>query len=609
MDHLMPEERLFREKQALIQGEEALVLYYSMDDGMMAVRLRDKGVGLMTWVSRDMAMDRLGIVKMGPEEGRVAREWALLEMIREEDMKFTIKRGLVQQLMDLEREIVEGKRSSLFQSMGSMGIEPVCFARSHHGLGEVIKGVNTVNWECLVWLPGIEGVKVMEGRKRTVQAAARTAMLDALYYKMVKMDRSEVEDWIDTVRGELGKWRKESGVDKGKEVVWYNVDGVPEYIALKSDVGGKGIEGTGWFLFDEMGKRTKSVAGKEKDKEMWESKLKGMSDIMIFVNGGRTSEIGDELWVISEESWVDLWKVVTDRFRELFNVAPWMAVDSEGGGATLQLSVWSSMGVASFVFVRGFMPASIRSLIWNVCPTILGNKSELCRYLGSTGGCVQIDPMVIFRDVPGVGTEYGLKVLAKVMLGCDVSRIKELAGLHASSKFETMTLTELRFGNTRVSNWTSNKLTAEQAWYATLDTEILIRTTMVGVWLECVLRTFKQLPKSMNMETILEWWDWAKDFYVDSATLQQAKSTAQGKTKNPGSKVLDGTNHFFTHHRGQRFSRMCDPEELVGWNEMIEKGEIYRRNVLVDRNGCRRSDTWWWLDRKRRAEIQRRLRH
>jgi hypothetical protein len=54
---------------------------------------------------------------------------------------------------------------------------------------------------------------------------------------------------------------------------------------------------------------------------------------------------------------------------------------------------------------------------------------------------------------------------------------------------------------------------------------------------------------------------------------------------------------------------MCDPEELVGWNEMIEKGEIYRRNVLVDRIGCRRSDTCWWLDRKRRAEIQRRLRH
>jgi hypothetical protein len=68
-----------REKQALIQGENAI----SMEDWMMSVRLRDKSVGLMTWVSRDMAMDRLGIVKMGPKEGRVARKWALLAISTE----------------------------------------------------------------------------------------------------------------------------------------------------------------------------------------------------------------------------------------------------------------------------------------------------------------------------------------------------------------------------------------------------------------------------------------------------------------------------------------------------------------------------------------------
>ena len=64
----------------------------------------------------------------------------------------------------------------------------------------------------------------------------------------------------------------------------------------------------------------------------------------------------------------------------------------------------------------------------------------------------QLDPLLLLRDVPGVGIERGLTILAKVFLGIDVSRIKELAGLQSTNQFKQMTDTELEFGKTRVSD-------------------------------------------------------------------------------------------------------------------------------------------------------------
>ena len=65
----------------------------------------------------------------------------------------------------------------------------------------------------------------------------------------------------------------------------------------------------------------------------------------------------------------------------------------------------------------------------------------------------------------GVGTERGLKVLAKVFFGVNVARIKELAGIHRKNMFDKMSDLELEYGKTRVSDWVSMRISAEQAFY------------------------------------------------------------------------------------------------------------------------------------------------
>ena len=108
----------------------------------------------------------------------------------------------------------------------------------------------------------------------------------------------------------------------------------------------------------------------------------------------------------------------------------------EGGGTTLQLSMFSSRGITSFILTGGFLPVEVRELVWDKCPVVLGSKGELARYIGGVPGCVQLDPLVILRDLPGMGTEGGLKGVAKKVLGIDIDRIKDLAGLHSAQEVQ-----------------------------------------------------------------------------------------------------------------------------------------------------------------------------
>ena len=81
----------------------------------------------------------------------------------------------------------------------------------------------------------------------------------------------------------------------------------------------------------------------------------------------------------------------------------------------------------------GFLPDSVRDLRRNTVPVV-------------------------------IGTERGLKVLTRVILGVDVDRIKNLAALHSSNKFEKMTDQELEHGKVRVSDWTKSEISVGQAF-------------------------------------------------------------------------------------------------------------------------------------------------
>ena len=189
--------------------------------------------------------------------------------------------------------------------------------------------------------------------------------------------------------------------------------------------------------------------------------------------------------------------------EECWRRGAWVAVDSEGGGSTLQMSMFSSRGLASFIFTGGFLTDEVHELIWDVVPVVFGNKSELGRYLGGTGGCSQMDPLLILRDIPGMGTEVFLKGVARAVLGVDIDRIKNLASLHMKNSFTQMTDKELLFGKVRVSDWAKENISSDQAFYGCLDTEVTLRAIRIAMWLELGMRSYESCLGEVDFDKFL----------------------------------------------------------------------------------------------------------
>ena len=54
-----------------------------------------------------------------------------------------------------------------------------------------------------------------------------------------------------------------------------------------------------------------------------------------------------------------------------------------------------------------------------------------------------MDPLVIKRDVPGMGTSYGIADLAEVCLGLNLHRLKKIGAMCMKRQFADLSLNEL----------------------------------------------------------------------------------------------------------------------------------------------------------------------
>ena len=141
------------------------------------------------------------------------------------------------------------------------------------------------------------------------------------------------------------------------------------------------------------------------------------------------------------------------------------------------------MGIASFCFVGGFWLQELTSLWLSVKPVIIGTKEDMAGYVGSSCGSVELDPALILRDMPGIGT--GLADMCEFVLGgISIGRIKNLSSLFGKKKFGSMTLKELRYGFVRVSDWYRQNLSVRQALYAVYDSEVLVRSFCKAIMLK-----------------------------------------------------------------------------------------------------------------------------
>ena len=116
-----------------------------------------------------------------------------------------------------------------------------------------------------------------------------------------------------------------------------------------------------------------------------------------------------EVCVLTRHTWALMEGLPVDRMRECLRLCNWVAVDVEGGGTTLQMSMFSSRGITSFILTGGFLPVEVRELVWDDCPVVLGSKAELARYIRvrAAGPIVGLEGPA--RDGHGGGIEGGVK--------------------------------------------------------------------------------------------------------------------------------------------------------------------------------------------------------
>jgi hypothetical protein len=597
-------ETKFRKEQMEVEGERVIRDYYEKGKGEMALALRRGGAGIREWEELARARDHLDIQELGMELERKEREDGMFRKVKHEDELYCERQRLVDLLFGMERNFSMMARSSLFMALNLAGLYPMTYARQHLQQGGKRGKEVVMSSEVLVWLPGVEGSKMVVGRMKHGQSEARDEWLQSLWRVVGDMNRQEVEDWMMDKVHFMAKWYQTEELVRGAKVDWKLMKfGVPRYILEKEDAGCLGIDGEDWVVFEKH-RIVKSETRKIKEKNLIEKKEGSRKFIMDLLGWERRGAWMQEVWVITKNTWDIMEGLPVQRMRECLSLANWVAVDIEGGGTTLQLSMFSSRGIASFVITAGFLPDELRDLVWEQCPVILGNKGELAKYLGGVPGCVQLDPLVVLRDLPRLGTEGGLKGVAKNVLGVNIDRLKDLAGLHKDHEFELMTDKELVWGKVRVSDWTRERITTEQCYYACLDTEIIIRSMSVAMKMELRMRSFDMVPEVITFDSFMGWWDWAVDQRVNSSLLQKVGASNNDLRMNPNKRVSDTSNHWLKHSRGRRFSVACDEGLVESRVEMAERGLRSRRGAM----GGMRTQEWLRKDKGRQWEISKRNR-
>ena len=581
VEHISEAEKTFRKNT----NSKAIQSYFCANEGLLARNLEAKNKGLMTWNKRDIAAKRLSVGCMGNLEKRIWREWDLLKKVEEDDEKFVAIKKLINMLsnVDVNVNVDTSTKAKVFHALNDIGLTPCVFFK----LNLLPEGLS--DYEVVVLVPDIISAVRMNGSRNKVVAEAKSKFVKDLVGKF-KEDEEDFTDWLRVGISERAEWSAQN--DK-VEVVLHKF--VPANI--------HSIDG--WIVFKSGGGRKKPEKKLEHDSIRWAEKME-RNEINRWIAGCRLTEIGTELWTISESVWPELEMTIIARWTELLQDFPILGVDFEGGGCVGQFALASHSGISTFVFIGGFFPTTLTRLIIDVLPIIIGSRYELSKYLGGCSGLSSLDPLIILRDVQGMGSGYGIADLAQVCLGLDLHRLKKVGALCEKKHFSDLTLSELQYGFVRCSDWYQREdLTNEQSYYAALDSEVLLRAIILAMWLETTVRQFSYTEEVITLSTILNWWKWARDLSCNKAQLQRISSTEAGMTVRESRLAYFGKIHFYTHARGKEFAE----EEIISYSGTVNEniGEVNRSRALINEHGISRSILWENRQRKRKQEISRRL--
>ena len=576
--HISDAEKSFRRKS----NSKAVQTYFCAKGGLLARKLEAQNKGLMTWKTRDTAAERLSVGSMGTIEERICREWDLLDRIVEDDEKFVAIKRLTNILSNIDLETDQKTKAQAFHALCSIGLAPCVF------LKENLLPAGENDFEAVVMVPTFISAVRMKGKMKKVIAEAKSMFLKDLQGKF-KEDEEYFLDWLHLRIAERAEW---GALDDKLEVVLQTL--VPAYI---DSIDGWRVYKPDWCP-KNLHKKLK------RDHIRWNEK-KERNNINYWIAGCRMTDIGSELWTVSESVWPDLEEIIIARWMELLQDFPILGVDFEGGGCVGQFAFASQSGIATFVFIGGFFPTTLTRMIMDVSPIIIGGMFELSKYLGGSSGLSSLDPYVILRDVPGMNSSYGIADLAKVCLGLNLHRLKKVGAMCAKKQLCDLTMNELQYGFVRLSDWYQKEvLSNEQSYYAALDAEVLLRAIIMAMWLETALRQFSYTKEVITVSTVVEWWEWARDLKCNQSQLQRVSSTEAGITVRESRLAFLGKIHFFTHARGKEFSeedRISDGGPL---NETV--GKENRSRALFDEHGASRSTLWKKRQGKREQEILKR---
>ena len=576
--HISDAEKSFRRKS----NSKAVQTYFCANGGLLARNLEAKNKGLMTWKKRDTAAERLSVGSMGTIEERICREWDLLDRIVEDDEKFVAIKRLTDILSNNDLEMDKKTKAQVFHALCSIGLAPCVFLKENL----LPQGEN--DFEAVVLVPTFISAVRMKGKMIKVIAEAKSKFLKDLQGKF-KEDEEYFLDWLHLRIAERAEW---GALDDKLVVVLQTF--VPAYI---DSIGGWREYKPDWC--------PKNLHRKlKRDHIRWNEK-KQRNSINYWIAGCRMTDIGSELWTVSESVWPDLEEIIIARWMELLQDFPILGVDFEGGGCVGQFAFASQSGISSFVFIGGFFPSTLTRIIMDVSPIIIGGMFELSKYLGGSSGLSSLDPYVILRDAPGMNSSYGIADLAKVCLGLNLHRLKKVGAMCAKNQLSDLTMNELQHGFVRLSDWYQKEvLSNEQSYYAALDAEVLLRAIIMAMWLETALRQFSYTEEVITVSTVVEWWEWARNLKCNQSQLQRVSSTEAGFTARESRLAFLGKIHFFTHARGKEFSeedRISDGGPL---NENV--GKENRIGALYDEYGVSRSTLWKRRQVRREQEILRR---
>jgi hypothetical protein len=281
---------------------------------------------------------------------------------------------------------------------------------------------------------------------------------------------------------------------------------VPQKLLDIADSENRGLKG--WILQPAVRIKEKHRHN-EKAHNIQLEKLKEKATKVLEVDEKMTnSECLTEIWVVNEKNWPMLERWMLGRSREALSFVNAVGLDTEGQGATTQISYLSKDGIVSFLFLGYWVPKSIKDDIWDKSCFIFEDGNDFSRVFCSTLGSIKLlCPALIAQDLPNIMKgDHGVGGLARNILKLDVGEVKKAAKkLKKSSKSgEKLSGDELKLAGIRWKNWGASVLKPDKAPYAVVDSEVQLLSglELARMFLDVLL--LKEISEPLAIEDLMQ---------------------------------------------------------------------------------------------------------